>query len=1847
MAPSLQQLENDPRFRKLPYSLQQQVRAQWANKYLTSDSRFQQLPDQLQQDFVEKLISAPPKFSDPNVQKYVDELEGYRKQTGIDYTTGMKLTDFATGIYNGFSIAKLVARAESLLLEKVFTGTSPFNKAAARLMWDQESQQKYKQYYRGQMGQDMQKINAMDALSGAGGALGFAGEMMSMLAFGGTPAAARGLAAPALKAVEKSAEKIALKFGSARIGNWVARSALPNLVHSLTTSSIFQMGMEGAKAALTESNGKPSFSKVASAAALGYGMGALGDLVFFAATAPLFAAGKGIGKVFTLKKASKVLEGMGIDSTEFKAVLKSFANGDHIDKNIITRIAKVAPETAEQLLSYEAHFRTLRNFESLDPEDPALKKVDAFKAGWNANVDPTGKWTLKHIYDPTITREFDNGAAMLKFLEEPASDWMAALDKPTQTGLLAKATTHASQIKALEAATAGAINNSYFIRQKVKAKLGVDDPTLATIQANLLKPKGASKILVDTDIVQAARLYLKRRGVPNWDTIKIGSGVSDPGGLDLFIRRPTVLNAAADELAYVSDFIEKVDLYASRKLAAGRATPSADEAAEARVASGAVESPELPARAASRAPSSFDDMTNPKPPVVDLNVPTSKVTKFELGIEGEYAKVNSDLVNEFTGTKLTDAQWDTVKKIARETDEESFVRAMDKAAKINETDSRKIFAIANAKAPKDVIPDMLADPDRVKKVIAGVRELKKTQVEFQNRPRRGKTGALRGTKSGVESVFTAGEVTKPPTLLSKATTRGLSPAELVQLDKMIQKNPKVYAKFYAPETAGRVGEIYRDLEMVASGKGAPASEALTRIDYGAAPSEAPDSRIKTGSYEQPGGESLFKAGPKAGREPIAGVTDRVEAPKPVEVVKVKTPGQEFESFIAEKAKRAGRDFARAYYKLVGYTDSWAQYAATKMNLKITKGAKGYALLEQGKPPQTFDSFEKLTRELLIRSNDFHAIHASLKDQGVTLAARPQPDGSVIYVAKTGAGGPIGSKGPVLDVKVDVANDVARANVLAESKVLREVLDHPNVDWDPKAGAFIGPEITYVSSDFGEIEYIQNVATGDYQHILRHMSSFRKAETTTRTFISQGKEGTITFDAPTYSYELEIPEIGFRKSFDTRMDAISWMKKGWSAYDIIDRIADMKGYKIEMGNGGWYVWNEKNHFFAKHLAEVRPILEQAPLPSWAPELLGKNPASTLVRPKVEDGMFRPEVFEPFRGTKNNPLVHVNHRWRPLDAWVESAMENGMDPEGLAHFKGLELGRRGSHSDQFRVNQMTATIFQDPIKKGTLISAESRHRIFNYMDAYDVHKAEVVRQYKELGKPLTEAEIKIADTASEWIDSFFEKFGVSREMKVRNYISHIRNMDKNQIQKLFRGTSAEIMHKLGAPKQIAEYFKNARADDIMVLAKDMDAYSVIMKYTAIGHRSLWMGESVGKIKAWATAIGQDPKATALQKSTAWRMGAYVDDVMGIHTAGEEQIRQFFMEMGNRMGIKNTDAVKGLYSTLYSASYLVNMGWRPWSAVRNLFQIWTTLAPRFGNGATARGFEYVMAHPEQVVTYLKSKGHLLEELPIVGTEMIGNETTMAKLLHKGLGMFKNAEDLARGTAWSTAKVQWDDATKAFAKAKELGASFDRSSAVFLDISGVNLVKESTQKEVMAFLRNNQWSEAFDAYSQEVINETMFAYSSGLGPSAYRGVVGRAFGTFGTYPAWYIENFKRGLKYGSLANRAGFVARFFGNGLSLFAGFTALGISAKDFLPWVPMQFSGGPYYKFANKLLASTGSDYAARQARGEMKRELPRLLVPITQLRNLQDALTHLDAGNIVDAAAALMSVPTISQGDAKK
>jgi hypothetical protein len=244
-------------------------------------------------------------------------------------------------------------------------------------------------------------------------------------------------------------------------------------------------------------------------------------------------------------------------------------------------------------------------------------------------------------------------------------------------------------------------------------------------------------------------------------------------------------------------------------------------------------------------------------------------------------------------------------------------------------------------------------------------------------------------------------------------------------------------------------------------------------------------------------------------------------------------------------------------------------------------------------------------------------------------------------------------------------------------------------------------------------------------------------------------------------------------------------------------------------------------------------------------------------------------------------------------------------------------------------------------------------------------------------LTPHELGVADNARTFLDDMFIKFGIPLEMKVTDYISHLRTQG-DDFMKLFGGTMADVLRKSGAPGKIDEFFKHWRENDFAEFVMDQDALSVMLKYSNMGHRSLYMNPVLDKLKKY---INVSVREGGLDTVVAKRMRDYVDTSMGLHTPNEEALIRAVQQFGEKIAPGHAELFKNMYQLMYSMGYTAMMGWRPFGAIRNLFQIWSTLAPRFGNAATLRAVEMVMKDPETIMESLKRSGIIAETLPVAG--------------------------------------------------------------------------------------------------------------------------------------------------------------------------------------------------------------------------------------------------------------------------
>lgn len=925
-------------------------------------------------------------------------------------------------------------------------------------------------------------------------------------------------------------------------------------------------------------------------------------------------------------------------------------------------------------------------------------------------------------------------------------------------------------------------------------------------------------------------------------------------------------------------------------------------------------------------------------------------------------------------------------------------------------------------------------------------------------------------------------------------------------------------------------------------------------------------------------------------------------------------------------------------KLMKYTTGspgWMEWAVQKQGGRLLKTEQGWAITRPGSSTATvYQNVDDALKDILLHDRDTMFISMSLREQGKGVF---QVMSDADFQAAVAAGGN--------PSKYKVTTYLGKnPRVRAEGNDMEQVLKE--VGWQPKVSSNLGPELAVVDDvATGKVTYNAGVASGGYLDIIHHLNTFEGFTRSAKKKLRVNNDGVISFiGGGTPKYEVKVHGIDDTRVFDSAQEALEYLNGGWSTLDELQTTAMRKGYDLKMSPAGYHLWSadDGTSILAKNLTELQDQLTKVHVPDWAPELAGDYRG--LEPMEYVEGTFMPSYFDQTMGKKRvsatDPLLEFSHWFRPRDAYLESALRaKKISPELMQAFRDTQLARRMSSGAMHDQATALVTIMSKEGKPGTLIDKERRVLIGRYLD-----NAGTDAQREAIKAQLTRHELNIAEGLRAWFDNLFNKFGIENRKYVENYVSHVRqNWLSNK--KLTAGTMSDLLKRSGAPSKLSVFFDNFRNEDIPNFLMEDDIFKIAMSYNAIGHRAQFLNPALKKLD---TAMKEAIKNPDIGKNGAiWAIGQYKDQVLGLYTANEEAVLRALEQFGKKVGFKDLTHMRDMYGAFYSVSYLATMGWRPYSAARNLMQIFQTLAPRFGNGNTVKGLEYFDKNAEYVHNLLMKKGILTEYMPVFGSETMDITGKFAKVVHKGLGWFKNADDITRGIAWSTARVQWDDATKTFKAMLNKGMSKDAATHAFMEISGLNLVGEDVRALAGKYIRGEignpkgSFEAAFDVFAQEVIDSTMFAYQAGLSPTAYRGLVGKMFGMFGVYPAWYLENIRRGLTYGNLGQKAMFATRLAMNSAALWGSFALMGMNAKDFLPWVPVQFTGGPFYKIANQLLNAIGNDYQARTARAELLKSIPRTMIPGSMLaEHLTKAVKAAEDGDPWGVWLHLISAPVI-------
>lgn len=931
-----------------------------------------------------------------------------------------------------------------------------------------------------------------------------------------------------------------------------------------------------------------------------------------------------------------------------------------------------------------------------------------------------------------------------------------------------------------------------------------------------------------------------------------------------------------------------------------------------------------------------------------------------------------------------------------------------------------------------------------------------------------------------------------------------------------------------------------------------------------------------------------------------------------------------------------------------FTPGWTEYVAQeKLGGVVRQFPDGrIEFLAKGrKTAESFANHEEFGRWVIARNADKDYLSAYLKQQeGIKLV--------------DSASGNVG-KYDLVRGRQTLAEDLTPQEILRE---FPELTNH--------APASLGPELTLTDlRGTVEARWHGVAFENTYEGVLRHLDNFKNPKPT-KFVIGNPKDGIIEIDtakagqAGVKAYEIEIPEIGYRESFEKLEDAKRWMSGGWKEWDNLKKAAYMKGYRLDTAGTGYALYTDNGQVLsARNADDLYKKLAEAPIPEWAPELSGLgeeflsalpdgaltqgatpmrfSDMQTLDPKRVSEAMASARAFE----------ARLGALYRPPEGFFDTMQKQGADPEfGRLYRQGEDLYRYAM-GKEYRSMAMATNILKDKTT-GKIVHGERSAHLYDYITAPADKKEAIAQAWN-----FTNEDRRIAREVRAWFDAHGKGFGLNGQRYLEDYLPRMTDryakMTVEQRQHLMAEpkTFWETLMGDKPPKELSAFFQHPRLSDVAGIFEQKDLFTLMHKYQSVGWRKQIFEPWIREFDAFEQQLKKGMNSAS--EAAYERLKGYRADLVNMPTGDQAHYTKKALEaFMSKRGIKATE-VGHIEDAFIQWGYTASMGFRPWLPIRNTFQIFTTLDPWLGEDFVPKAIRQVVNDKSgQIYAQLRQAGVVTSDLPLHGMDVANMQKLGGRLLKSGMQWYKNSDDYTRAVAYLASTNKWDAAMKQLQEGIISREQFVQTA------SGLHAVREGRRNQILQLLDEGNAAAARHMLGTDMVEHTMFAYRHTARPEAFRkGLVGKLFGTFGTYPVQYVENVRQALTTSGMtpAQKAAWAGKFVANAGALYLGFRELaGIEAGNFLPWVPAQFAGGPWYDMAYGVSKSLAPGYRGRQARAEVfgittvdgqlawdprKSEMAQWLIPFSfSINSIQRGIQYANEGKHYQAFLSIGSAP---------
>lgn len=826
---------------------------------------------------------------------------------------------------------------------------------------------------------------------------------------------------------------------------------------------------------------------------------------------------------------------------------------------------------------------------------------------------------------------------------------------------------------------------------------------------------------------------------------------------------------------------------------------------------------------------------------------------------------------------------------------------------------------------------------------------------------------------------------------------------------------------------------------------------------------------------------------------------------------------------------------------------------SKLQVQILPDGKGYQYISNTKKMITVSNIDDLSNRLIIENMEPGLIASDLAKQNKSLVK----DVNDVYTVLDGYG-----------------------KSLASGTDLPEIL--AEINYTPlKIPNSFAPKFT-TTAKIPEIEMILTndimvAKQSEANAFLSHFEDYRQSALD--SLISSTSNGNSLSKITKNLYQVDIPQLGHNKQFTSLKAARKYLSTDWKQYTNLQDAAIDKGMRLYMENGQYILRNSNTKLVAKTKQELYDQLSKINSPTVGSELVPPDIQTEF--DKLGKSIDLPQGFasktsDSIDDLPVNPMLppkklsgSIFDMFIPKRAAIQRNLKKLGDVNFTNKFNQLENHIRLAQSAHQRyVRQAFSEL-------GNL-DIEKRKGILYWIEADDAGaKTDIITKFG-----LSNNDLEHANNVIKLYEKLGDDLGIPILTRLKNYQPRIREFANKINPALMDEPLTESFYKTPIGR---EYFNNPeirkffaryeRINDLMSVAREEDALAVFLSYSKQGHNELYLRGIYNDINTFVKQYGDTMDSDVLKNLFADYREAVTHSSS---TLNQKVINKTMGDLLSKMGLEEKDGKKWI-DLLLNASYMTNMSWRPWTPFRNIWQVYNVLPMKTGNiNITNRAIKKFVTAPDKYLGEMLGRNIFPDDASFAtqlqklysGSYPKGLERAL-KFGQEGLGWFKASDHATRVVAALSA----DDLMEQAYKKSFTGGIFNEGK--FLKYSRLEVFTPDVKLNVLTQVKQGNKQAAKDIFAREMVNTTMFDYTKLNKPLNAKGVLGKLYYQYMTYPLNLASGLAQTMSNGSVSARVKSLAAL-GTGLTaLGTAMGLLGIQKSQFMTWNQISFSGGPLW------------------------------------------------------------------------